>query len=1169
MRHTSKLANCITGSSKALIILSLFAHIFACNAVIAGDVSESAEAEVKKADQLYLEKHYQDALISYQSAWNHYSKSYQITLGPGSGKKFNKIPVSSPKEFGKIIDLNRQMAECQYDMGHYDESLARWNWALEVGETATAHGYATPTGWIYEKIAKIYAHKGLYLKAVPACQEAISRLIKDLGKDHPNVGTANGNLASVYADMGEFEKASSIEKKTIAIYQKALDSKKYNAKSSKTLVGNIAAAYNNMGLFSYNNEDFEKALSFYEKSLELTEKNYGKESSKCIEPLHNIGLAKHQAGKDLEALEYLQRAYKIEQITVGVEHPTTARTLNCMGAAYSVIGDYDRGVEILSKALAIDQKKLGQNHPETAIVLHCLGMAFVRSGKTDDAKATAINYVASVNEGLKPMLTLGEKQRLAWAKKTVLFALPSLALDPDQMDEVVLRWKGMVLDSMLEDLKIAKSFPSETGVISRSIQIQELKAQAAKLSSASDKIDDAQLDAIQQRIDKLEESMGIKFINRVRQSFRVTVKQLVDQLELDDAVIDFISYKIPPANEVKYGFSVICRNKSPKWVALDAEPINDSVLNYRMAIAQGDEELLKNELANLQKSLLLPITSALPQEINKLYLSPDGLLNFLSFATLLLEDGKFLGEKYEICYVGSGRDLLRTPKNLNNNRFVIYANPVFSLELKQVKHAPNVNADQTSTTRAVELKEFSKVQLPQLPGTQLEAMKVSEIGTAMNWNIETFLAEDACKQSVLAMKAPSVLHLATHGFFLGDEGGIGEGNRGMKSVAAAGSPAPASVNHAPTAMKGLSPMRQSGLALTGGQSTLQAWARGEFPDPVNDGILTAEEVAALDLNGTWLVTLSACETGVGEVQSGEGVFGLRRAFMMAGAQNLLMTLWPVSDEVTPMIMSDFYREALTSHEAASSLAIVQRDWLVKLRQEKGLLAAVREAGPFAMVVMANPNKKSEFQRVADNNDNGYSPTGRSEIESLLNTSASIDSDAQKSTASVLAFEKVRKLADSDDSHAQAVLSICYAFGCGVDRNPDKSKQYAIKSAKKQNPLGIYRLAEMRASGEAMEKNETQAEQLRAKALPGLREMRDDPYALYAIADIEQRNAPASHQFLVFLKRSAELGFAPAQVKYAELLEKRQASEEDLAEAARFRQMALQQGYEESDIKSQP
>ena len=119
-------------------------------------------------------------------------------------------------------------------------------------------------------------------------------------------------------------------------------------------------------------------------------------------------------------------------------------------------------------------------------------------------------------------------------------------------------------------------------------------------------------------------------------------------------------------------------------------------------------------------------------------------------------------------------------------------------------------------------------------------------------------------------------------------------------------------------------------------------------------MLTAEEVAALDLDGTWLVTLSACETGVGEARSGEGVFGLRRAFMMAGAENLLMTLWPVRDETTAEIMADFYREALKTGNAPGALSKVQREWLVKLRKEKGLLEAVRDAGPFVMATIGKP-----------------------------------------------------------------------------------------------------------------------------------------------------------------------------------------------------------------------
>ena len=136
--------------------------------------------------------------------------------------------------------------------------------------------------------------------------------------------------------------------------------------------------------------------------------------------------------------------------------------------------------------------------------------------------------------------------------------------------------------------------------------------------------------------------------------------------------------------------------------------------------------------------------------------------------------------------------------------------------------------------------------------------------------------------------------------------------------------------------------------MAGAQRTLQAWAKGEVPAIENDGVVTAEEVGGLKLDGTWLVVLSACDTGGGEARAGEGVMGLRRGFIQAGAQNLLMTLWPISDETTVQIMLDFYDAALKGGNAPQALADAQRNWLVKLRKERGLLEAVRLAGPFIM-----------------------------------------------------------------------------------------------------------------------------------------------------------------------------------------------------------------------------
>ena len=141
-------------------------------------------------------------------------------------------------------------------------------------------------------------------------------------------------------------------------------------------------------------------------------------------------------------------------------------------------------------------------------------------------------------------------------------------------------------------------------------------------------------------------------------------------------------------------------------------------------------------------------------------------------------------------------------------------------------------------------------------------------------------------------------------------------------------------------------MYRNGIALAGAQGTLDAWKNGETPPTENDGILTAEEAGDLKLNGTWLVVLSACDTGVGVSRPGEGVMGLRRGFAQAGAENLLMTLWPVFDVSSGRLLLDFYDALYLNENPPQALASVQRQWLVNLRSRQGLLPAVVLAGAF-------------------------------------------------------------------------------------------------------------------------------------------------------------------------------------------------------------------------------
>jgi CHAT domain-containing protein len=150
------------------------------------------------------------------------------------------------------------------------------------------------------------------------------------------------------------------------------------------------------------------------------------------------------------------------------------------------------------------------------------------------------------------------------------------------------------------------------------------------------------------------------------------------------------------------------------------------------------------------------------------------------------------------------------------------------------------------------------------------------------------------------------------------------------------------------------PMLRGGLALAGAQQTLEHWDKGEPVSAENDGFLTAEEIGLLDLQDTWLVVLSGCDTGIGEAKSGEGVLGLRRGFVQAGAQNIFMTLWPILDAGTARFITDFYSEACKTGDAPGALSSVQRAWLSRLRNQRGISDASRIAGPFILSFQGCP-----------------------------------------------------------------------------------------------------------------------------------------------------------------------------------------------------------------------
>jgi CHAT domain-containing protein len=293
----------------------------------------------------------------------------------------------------------------------------------------------------------------------------------------------------------------------------------------------------------------------------------------------------------------------------------------------------------------------------------------------------------------------------------------------------------------------------------------------------------------------------------------------------------------------------------------------------------------------------------------RLFLATEGTLAWLPFEALP-RDGGYLIDDYRISYLSVGRDLVRLgfTSLVTANDAIVVADPNFDLGYSDLPETAATSP--TNNTQSRDLRS-SSVYFPPLPETRTEGEKVSEM-----LGVGLLFGDAAVESQVTASRSPRVLHMATHGFFLPIQPDI---DRGATSQGAAEWITEGRSRLTGPGME--NPLLRSGLALAGANTWL---AGGSPPSIAEDGILNAVDVSSLDLGATDLAVLSACETGLGAAHVWEGVFGLRRAFALAGARTLVMSLWKVADRQTMELMLDFYEQLLAGKPRAESLRDSQR-----------------------------------------------------------------------------------------------------------------------------------------------------------------------------------------------------------------------------------------------------
>jgi CHAT domain-containing protein len=598
------------------------------------------------------------------------------------------------------------------------------------------------------------------------------------------------------------------------------------------------------------------------------------------------------------------RALVIQEKALGPDHPDVASSLQNLANFYDYKRDNARAEPLYRRALVIWEKALGPDHPHIAVTWSDMALSFAAQGRVVEAVNAAQRATEIQDRSAAAQLSTGsEEQKRLYMNTLVGQTHNDISLHiqyaPTNTDAArlaftaLLRSKGRVLETMTDSLAALRQSLAPTDQ-ALADQLASVYSQlATQLSRGPGNIPPEQyrnsIMALEDEREKLEADIGKQSASLRVEKRLVTIEETQAAIPHDAALVEIARYEpiqFPsasepnPKSEPRYAAYVLRPQGNPTFADLgEAAPLEAAIQTLRRALADPDLTHDPKPAARvLDRLLMLPIRKLLG-DTRWVFVSADGPTHLVPFAALVDENDHYLVERYLFSYVNTGRDLLRFAEKPISSREVplVLANPAF--DDSSAPAAPE------ATHRGVRSIDMVTQRLLPLGGTAAEAKTIH----ALFPESRVLTGADATEEALKAVHAPRILHLATHGFFLPEQPASevllrGTGNEPTAAERAA-------------ILQRENPLLRSGIALAG---------FNQRKSGIDDGVLTALEVAGLDLYGTRLVVLSACETGIGQASSGEGVYGLRRALSMAGAETQVMSLWQVDTGRTRELMQLYY-----------------------------------------------------------------------------------------------------------------------------------------------------------------------------------------------------------------------------------------------------------------------
>lgn len=809
-------------------------------------------------------------------------------------------------------------------------------------------------------LAIVYHHQGRYTQAEPLFLRSLRISEKELGPEHPDVATSLSNLAALYQLKGNYAQAEPLFRRSLRIRVKALGPEH---QSVANVLNNLAGLYMAMGLYDQAKDCFMRALGIqsrlqgsehpavalifnnlatlyeaignyaqaellYLHSLKILEKALGPEHPDVATTLNNLAGVYRKQGQYAKAEPQALRILRIREKVLGPEHPDVGESLNSLAELYYDQGDYARAAPLLLRGLQIQEKLLGPAHPIIAPELNNLAVLDVARGQIAlalprFARAFSIQEQTLRSAATEPRITaLLDKIR---GQEELVYSLLLRKDMPPEVPALALR-VSLLRKGRAQEAGIMTGWAIQTSLTTdeqrqRFATWQTARAQRETLFLKGSRKQDDQtrkghedlLSVLNQQVDDMEQELARN------------APQLAEwKLPVPEQIVAQVAARLTPHSalvEVLWitPFKFEFRGKEDRWdapryIALilfpdqriefvdlgDSAGIDRTVGELLAAVRNTSREPLPQAQMLYQK-VMLPLLSKL-SGAQKIYLSLDGSLNLVPFAAL--HDGQryLIDAPYQIQYLSAGRDLLRNGIVQPEQPALVLADPDFGTRLTEAARQDSRTVDVATQSLYDGLSG-----LTQLAGARAEGKMVGGL-----LHRPPLLGAEATEARLRQVRSPWLLHIATHGLIVTTAQVSNPGARALVPIQPS-----IQASDSITGLTGKSGSRSlsnSALVLAGAAHAANA------PDSTNDGLLTAEEVRSINLFGTQLVVLSACDTGRGTVSAGQGVYGLRRAFLAAGAEAVVMSLWPVSDAETQALMQRYYQLLLDRKRPRSRIS---------------------------------------------------------------------------------------------------------------------------------------------------------------------------------------------------------------------------------------------------------